>query len=645
MDYVSDPTTEQSVLPSGLYEADPDTDFIGPAVDLRPARRERRPRPSHRRFWLRRTVVLLILVLLGGSGWLAASAFMARTALLRAQTGTAALRQDLERGETAQASTRLAAISRDARRARTLTSSPVWRLVGLLPVAGETPRTVRGLAYEADVLSTRVLPRFVAIAAATSGGALRNGASVDIDKVRALHSELAAVAPELEGVVRRASALPDEALLEQVAVARTKLVSDTAEIARSITSLRDATGIAPAMLGADSPRRYFVALQTNAELRGSGGLLGAYAVLEFDAGRMRLAELGPNKMLRDTYPQPTPGLDAAFADRFGEFGSDGFWLNSNMSAHFPTVNTLWSSMYQRSTGDRIDGSIAVDPIALAQILKATGPAAGPNGETVSSENVVALTEQQMYARYPALAQDAARDQLQLAIARALFDRLIAPVSHDVGLFPQLGAAAAGGHIRMASNHPAEQAVLERSSVAGALPKTAGPYLQVALNNAGGTKLDFYQQVDISYSFEAAHGERQDVSAAITLRNGAPATGLPEYVVIRPDLPKNAAAVAGENRHHVSVYAGPGATLRGAAIDGVPLEMLAGTEQGHPVWSAFVILAPGQDRTLVLALTESGTEQRVAIVAPPLVVRATVSVLGGTLRRDEPPIAIEIAAKG
>jgi hypothetical protein len=221
-----------------------------------------------------------------------------------------------------------------------------------------------------------------------------------------------------------------------------------------------------------------------------------------------------------------------------------------------------------------------------------------------------------------------RNDLQLDIARALYDRLVAPISHDVGLLPQLGAAAATGHVHIASGHADEQAVLERTSVGGALPATDGPYLQLALNNAGGTKLDYYLKPLISYSFEAAHGDSEDVAVTVKLRSDAPTSGLPEYVVIRPDQPGNKSLVPGQNRIYVSVYAGRGATLRGAGIDGVPLQLEAGTEHGHPVWSAFVTLDPGQERTLLLALTERGTDQHVTVVPPPTVTPATTEILGG-----------------
>jgi hypothetical protein len=67
-----------------------------------------------------------------------------------------------------------------------------------------------------------------------------------------------------------------------------------ADLDASASQARTAAELIPAMLGADRPRRYFMAFQNSAEARGAGGLLGAYGVLEADRGRLRVLRLGSN---------------------------------------------------------------------------------------------------------------------------------------------------------------------------------------------------------------------------------------------------------------------------------------------------------------------------------------------------------------
>jgi hypothetical protein len=608
-------------------------------IDTQPAHAARSPEeraaaaaaPRRRRRRRVLLAVLFVLLVAGAGAWLGWRAVRAQEALLEAQQRTTQLRAALVTGDIPAARQHLEAVRRGTGQARALTSDPVWRAAELVPRAGRTFTAVRGLARQADALAAHVLPQFVEIGAVTEGGTLRNGDRVDVATLQQMVGRLSVVTAELTKIAGDVHRLPTRDLLRPVGAARAQLAEEVDELAVTTTKLRDATAVAPAMLGANGVRRYFLALQTGSELRGSGGLLGAYGIIEVDHGRMTLTELGPNKALRDTYPAQNAALGAEFDARYRRFGVDGFWLNSNMSGHFPSSNAVWTSMYAATTGVRLDGSIAVDATAMSEILRATGPATLPSGEQVSADNVVALTSQQIYARFPLHAQDKARDTLQLQIARALYERVMAPVGDGSQLLPRIGAAAAAGHIRVASNHPAEQRLLATTVVGGALPGRPGAYLQLAINNAGGTKLDYYLRNSIEYSFDGPEGDRQGVSVTVRLASAAPASGLPDYVVVRPDLPGNAGLVRGQNRVWVSVYAGVAATLRGAGLDGLPVEIETGVEQGHPVYSTYVLLDPGQERTLVLSLTEPGHDRAVTVVTPPGVVPATVSVVGGARR--------------
>ena len=46
----------------------------------------------------------------------------------------------------------------------------------------------------------------------------------------------------------------------------------------------------PSFLGADGPRHYFFGASNPAELRGTGGLIGAYAILTIDGGRLSFSD-------------------------------------------------------------------------------------------------------------------------------------------------------------------------------------------------------------------------------------------------------------------------------------------------------------------------------------------------------------------
>ena len=74
--------------------------------------------------------------------------------------------------------------------------------------------------------------------------------------------------------------------------------------------------------------------------------------------------------------------------------------NSNVSPHFPYTAQIWKSLWGQQSGINVDGVIAIDPVALSYILGAVGSLTMPDGETVTKDNVVELTESTLYSRFP-----------------------------------------------------------------------------------------------------------------------------------------------------------------------------------------------------------------------------------------------------
>ena len=74
-------------------------------------------------------------------------------------------------------------------------------------------------------------------------------------------------------------------------------MDQTTELTSLLENTALAARLAPTMLGADGPRNYFIGFQTNAEARGTGGLLGGYGIVRVDDGAARVDTLGRNSEL------------------------------------------------------------------------------------------------------------------------------------------------------------------------------------------------------------------------------------------------------------------------------------------------------------------------------------------------------------
>ena len=57
-------------------------------------------------------------------------------------------------------------------------------------------------------------------------------------------------------------------------------------------------------------------------------------------------------------------------------------------------------MWAQQSGMNVDGVIAIDPVALSYVLVRSDPVTMPDGEVVTKDNVVELTESTAYSRFP-----------------------------------------------------------------------------------------------------------------------------------------------------------------------------------------------------------------------------------------------------
>jgi Protein of unknown function (DUF4012) len=315
--------------------------------------------------------------------------------------------------------------------------------------------------------------------------------------------------------------------------------------------------------------------------------------------------VGSDNELTDP-PRPVVALGQEFEDRYGRFGAEASWRSANLTPDVPTVGRIISGLWKQRTGQQLDGVILVDPAALALVLRATGPVRLSDGTRITSANAVNVLLRDAYARFPRTQDEQRNDYLQ-QVARLVFDQLRRP-GLDAKVLLRQGARAVGtGHLQIWARDAAVERRLTTSRAGGALPGTS-PYLRVVTQDAGGSKLGYYLRQDVSYDARPL-GEAVDLGAGpeaeeegtvrVTLRNTAPAKGLPEYVTLRADAPDGRPRPVGQIKLWLSVYLGRRATVLTATRDGRPLTLQTQTEKGHTVLSAFLTLDPGATTSLVL----------------------------------------------
>lgn len=584
-------------------------------------------------------------------------------ALLLAFAGLAALavRRDLERGRQAMNRGKQQLIDGNGAeaakafddaeaafgRAEDGAGHPALRVLSWMPYLGRTPDAIGDIAVAGRKTAQAggvLAEAFGQLPDGFGSLAPRNG-RVPLEQLGPLADAVAradALTGEALGIVAGA---PSHLLLGPVGGAREDAEAQLRDLHGTLRTADLLLAGLPGFLGVDGERRYMFIAENPAELRATGGIWGAYAILTIEDGGFRFSRFRQVEDLPQLQPGdvPVPGGDyAKVYDQFRD--GDGFWLNANMSPDFPSAAAAVDAGYEEAGGTPLDGVITADPFALRALLQVTGPARIPQiDQRITAENVVGFTTNEVYLLFPTN-NDAAKRKLILGeVAKSVVDRFLQQTTATTGRIKTLADAASEGHIHVWVDDPAMELGLSRTGVGGALaPPPGAPgqvrdFLAVAQNNSAGNKLDFYLDRTVTYAVTLSGDGEAHATATVRLENGAPTTGMPKYVI----GPFPGVAEAGENVATLGLYCADGCGLENATLDGSPTDVVAETELGHPFFFEYLRTPSGGTSELALSWflprawegNSSGGTYRLTVLGQPTVrpthVRIEVRLPDGT----------------
>lgn len=590
-------------------------DERSPEVEENARRSGWKARLSGRRGVLWMGLGLLVIAVVFGC-WLGIRAVEAKTNLQQARQSAELTKDALLKGNSTDSSQWADKARSHAQAARDATHSLPWNIASAVPWLGSPFKTGQQISDVVLGLATDVLQPSAATGAALSPDRLLRGNRLDVQLLRDQERRLTAISANATRLDTDARSILDPAYPAVLRDARAQLQNQTDDIAGLLENTALAARLAPSMMGADGPRTYFMGFQTNAEARGTGGLLGGFGILRFDNGTATVDSLGPNTEL--VAPATTIDLGREFTEQYGFTNPFTDFRNSNLSPHFPYAAQIWKGMWAQQTGMNVDGVIAIDPVALSYVLGAVGPLTMPDGELVTRENVVELTESTAYSRFPT-DQTARKNYLQ-DIANEVVKKITGHIESPRALLDALGRAVSERRIAVWSSSPADQDLLEETPLAHVIPDDSGPYADVIVNNLGGNKLDYYLRRHIEYAADGCGDKTRKSTVTIQLANAAPAGPLPDYVAssagLLPELPMNVSN--GTMLSSVRLLATKDAKLVSVIVNGERASAFTETERGHPSFEVQLAIPPGKTAELSFHLSEPTSAGAPQVPVQPLV---------------------------
>ena len=509
----------------------------------------------------------------------------------------------VSQGNTVEARLLAADVADMAHRLDRLTSGPAWWVGSNIPYLGDPLASVRSLASAADEIGTNVVPILTQESERIDPAALRvRGDTFRLTPLVQALPGLERADAGLRAAKRRIADGPSSTWLSAIDDKHASLADQVSQIEGYVAAAVRAARIAPTMLGRDGPRTYFIGLQNEAELRGTGGLPGAFAICRTDKGTIKFIHFGSDTELQEKghhHLIPT-GLNFGhdYNSAYGASEPTSSFVDSNVSPHFPYTAQIWSAMWKKVTGQQVDGVIALDPTVLSYFLRVAGPIVAKYHVPVSANSVVSLTQKDEYALFPSNQE---RKPFLVSVLRATAHKMTSGAGKPVDLVRAASQSGLERRLLIWSRFPRIEKVLEETNYAGAIPKSTQPFSALILNNASGGKLDYYLQRTVEYQ-RAGCDSTSDVFVTITLTNLAPPNGLSPYVTTRLDQPPPG-AVVGDYKTLLDYYATAGAKLQSVTLDGHPSTATVEQAFGHPIFRTEVQLPRGTTQTLVLHLEE------------------------------------------
>jgi hypothetical protein len=563
-----------------------DTTTTDPRPDAPPI--ERRRRSVGRAVWLILAALATLLVLdlvLVGIGSLAARRHLqeGREAL---QAGKTALRD----GDVDGAAAAFEDAGRAFRAAAGDARTPWYTLAGAIPVLGRTPDTVRAIS-DAGVRSADAAAAIAAALGEVPGGlgglAPRDGA-IPLEPLAGLATAVAEASEladqALAGLEESASSL----VLGPVSAARAEALEAIGPLARQLEAGAAILRGLPAFLGQEGPTRYFFGAANPAEERGTGGLIGAYAILTIDHGTLSFSPFRPVQGLppmdEDTWRSPSQ----EYIDNVSFYwAAVDFWLNTNITPDFPLAAGTIAMSYEQATGEPLDGVIVADPFALQALMRVTGPVEVRSaGVRVTPERIVRFVSNEAYALFDTNEE---RKAVLGEVSADVLGRFLSISGDDLARQRALLRAFDDGHVKVWTTDEAMQEGLASTGAGGAFRPDGTDAISLVTNSGSGTKLDFFQRRTITYDVALDPGGSAEATLRAELENDAPTSGFPRYVIGPfPGYTEN----AGDNVAVVHLYVDEGGVLRDATRNGRAVTLDRFEQDGHPYFDDYVHTAAG-----------------------------------------------------
>ncbi|MCW2749671.1 MAG: hypothetical protein JWR83_781, partial [Aeromicrobium sp.] len=268
-------------------------------------------------------VVVLLIVAVGLL--MARQATTAKGALEDAATQARTLQTQITNGDTTQATATLAALQKSTHTARTNTDGPLWGALSVLPVVGKSVNAAQTISSSLDDIALNGMPPLVNVSSSLDADLFKpkNG-RFNLAAMQKLAPAVEKASTVLTSNRAKLSTIDPGSLVGPLQAPARDLESKIGDAQSVAASASNAMKLAPTMLGGDRKRTYLLMFQNNAEVRSTGGVPGAFAIITADKGKITIGKQGSAVTDFPQYDNPLVKLTKSERDVYGQLMAKDF---------------------------------------------------------------------------------------------------------------------------------------------------------------------------------------------------------------------------------------------------------------------------------------------------------------------------------
>ncbi len=549
-------------------------------------------RPDRRRrlrvaLW---TLAAVLVVVVGLGVWIGTGLRDAPGAAYGARDALVAVKSSLATGDVAAAEEQVASARRHVDALQSDVQGARADVARVVPIVGGAVADVRHLADALDALTAaaeigvRTWPRLDSVEEP-----LMSGQRVDLVGLTSVVDEFADAETLMSSAIEGLEQVADSRLVvgSRLALARDEALAEVEPLASTADTALGVAEQMPRMLGSEGSETYLIAVLNPSEQRYSGGAPLTLATMTASNGRIRLGEVVDTTVedafKRMRWPR-VPG---------NVFHRGGLYITgANMAPSWTVSGDEVARAWAKKTGTDVAGVIAIDPIALADLLRVTGSATR-DGTTFDSTTLVHET----IGNYDAYEDDLeGRKALNHWLVDVFTERFFGSgsmVEKGQSFIDSAGRRNAALWFADAD----VQAAVQDAGLSGDLSDTTYDYLGVFNQNTGSNKSDYWQRRSIDSRVQLAADGSAEVRLRIRVHNDS------EQWVQPYEDPRHNSFVTRWNDMSLAAFLPAGVEEVEARVDGKVLpDVHVGRFYERPFTRTNLRFAPQQTHTYELRYT-------------------------------------------